>query len=381
MIYFDTAATSSPFPETVEAVASAMTKVVGNPASLHGAGLEAERVVRASRESLAASLGVSPTELLFTSGGTESINTGLFGYLAAYPRLPKRIVTTRTEHPAVLRSFERLEARGYKPVYVGVDRRGKVLLEEMEETLREETALVSLLHVNNETGAVQPMDDIASLLRRVRPDAALHLDCVQSFGKIPLELKRWGVKLASFSAHKFHGPKGVGLLYVAKRTRIEPLLVGGGQQGGMRSGTENPPLVAGMAVAADGMASLRLDYLERTKQIRTRLLAGFDRIERIRPVVLSPEDGLAGILNVSFPGVRPETLINALSVKNCYISSVSACSAKKMETSHVLLAMGIPPDIARCAVRISYSVTNREEEADAFLSALEDSLAMILPKR
>jgi cysteine desulfurase len=381
MIYFDTAATSPPFPETVEAVASTMTRVVGNPASLHGAGLEAERVVRTSRDRLAATLGVGPNELVFTSGGTESINTALFGYLSAYPRLPKRIVTTRTEHPAVLRSYERLAERGYETILVDVDGRGRIRLDALEEALRRDTALLSLLHVNNETGAVQPMDEIAALLRRVRPDAALHLDCVQSFCKTPLALKRWGVRMASFSAHKFHGPKGIGLLYVAKGTRFEPLLVGGGQQGGLRSGTENPPLVAGMAVAAERMASLHGEYAAITKRIRDRLLAGFEGIERIRPVVLSPEDGLSGILNISFPGIRPETLINALSARGTFISSVSACSAKKMETSHVLLAMGVPPDIARSAVRISFSVTNREEEAETFLTDLDDSLALILPKR
>jgi cysteine desulfurase len=381
MIYFDTAATAPPFPETTEAVSFAMTNIVGNPASLHGAGLEAELLIRSSLESLASILDVGRDELIFTSGGTESINTAIFGYLGAYPRLPKRIVTTHTEHPAVLRSLECLAERGYEIVFVGVDGQGRIRLEELEGSLREDTALVSLLHVNNETGAIQPMDEISALLRRVSPNTTLHLDCVQSYGKIPIPLKRWGVRLASFSAHKSHGPKGIGLLYVEKRLQILPLLHGGGQQRGLRSGTENPPLVAGMAAAAKQMAMQRIQYDERTTSIRSALIAGFDRISGVRPLVHSPSDGLPGILNVSFPGVRPETLINSLSTKNIFISSVSACSSRRKTTSHVLLAMGIPEEIARSSVRISYSLTNSLEEVEVFLSSLDESLALILPKR
>jgi len=290
-------------------------------------------------------------------------------------------VSTGAEHPAVLRTLERLASRGVETVLVGVDRQGTVCLDELERALGTPTSLVSLLHVNNETGAVQPMDEIASLLRRVAPETALHLDCVQSFGKVPLALHRWGVRFASFSAHKFHGPKGIGLLYAAKGSRLEPLLLGGGQQGGMRSGTENPPGVLGMAAAAGVFVRRHDEYLEKTAAIRRILLDGLARIDRVPVAVLSPPAGLPAILNVSFAGVKPQTLVNALSERGFFVSTVSACSAKRNLTSHVLLAMGIPEAVASSALRISTSVLNETAEAEAFLSALSESLALILPRR
>ena len=381
MVYLDNAATTPPFPEVVEAVARSMTETFGNPASLHQAGLAAERLVRASVERFASTIGAEPGEILLTSGGTESINTALRGYLAAHPRAGRCIVTSLAEHPAVLETVAHLSGLGYETRSIGVDSDGRIRLDELEAALKEEPALISLLHVNNETGAIQPMDDIAALIRRVRPETVLHLDCVQSYGKMSLPLKRWGVRMASFSAHKFHGPKGIGILYVEKGTRIEPLLFGGGQQRGLRSGTENAPLAAGMAVAATLMSERRAEGRDRAIDLRNRLLEGLSRTGPIRPVILSPKDGIPGILSVSFPGVSPESLVNALSAKGICISTVSACSSRKKQTSHVLLAMGIPAATARSATRISTSLLNRPEDVEIFLSALGDALVLLLPKR
>ncbi len=381
MVYFDNAATAPPYPETIDAVAEAMRTVVGNPASLHRAGLVAEDSLKASKAAVACAFGVAPEELVLTSGGTESIATAFAGFPAANPRQPRRVVSTAAEHPAVLRTLERLESQGFEVVRVPVDGSGRIRLEALEAALSVPTGMVSLLHVNNETGAVQPMDEVAAVLRAKAPDAALHLDAVQTFGKAPLALRRWGVRLASFSAHKFHGPKGIGVLYVAKGTRIAPLLVGGGQQGGLRSGTENPPLAAGLAAAADGTVRRTAAREETVRRLRARILAGLDGLPGGPARILSPDDGTPAILNLAFPGVKPEPLVNALSQRGICISTVSACAARSRRTSHVLLAMGVPESVASCAIRISTSVLNREEEADAFLAALSEALALLLPKR
>lgn len=381
MIYFDCAATAPPYPETIDAVAEAMRTVVGNPASLHRAGLEAEDSLEASKAAVGRAFGVDPAEIVLTSGGTESIATALAGFPAANARLPRRIVSTPAEHPAVLRTLERLEGQGFEVVRVPVDGRGRIRLEALEAALSVPTGMVSLLHVNNETGAVQPMEEIAAILRAKAPDAALHLDAVQSFGKAEIDLRRWGVRLASFSAHKFHGPKGIGVLYVAKGTRVAPLLVGGGQQGGVRSGTENPPLAAGLAAAAEETTRRTAAREETVRRIRARIVAGLAGLPGMPPRILSPDGGAPAILNLAFPGVKPEPLVNALSQRGICISTVSACAARSRRTSHVLLAMGIPEAVASCAVRVSTSVLNREEEADAFLAALAEALALLLPKR
>lgn len=336
MIYMDNSATTRPYDEVIDLMGELMREGYGNPSSLHRLGMKAESYVEEAREKVAGTLGARPDEIYFTSGGTESDNTAVLAGAEKMRHTGRKVVTTAIEHPAVLEAVRLLMARGYEGLFLPVGREGTVDPEEAARAVQG-AGLLSVMHVNNETGAVQP---IAELGRR--KDAALfHVDMVQSFGKLPIDLsgEYAAVDMATVSAHKIHGPKGVGALYVRKGLVLAPLLVGGGQEKAMRSGTENVPAIAGFGRAAE------LIYQRREEKNAhlfacTEYMRNFFAGEVNDALINSPENAAPHIVSVSFPGTRAEVLLHALEQEEIYVSTGSACSSNKKGGSHVIAAMG-----------------------------------------
>ncbi|MCR5134504.1 MAG: cysteine desulfurase [Clostridiales bacterium] len=336
-VYFDNSATTRPYDFVIDLMVKIMAEDFGNPSSLHRAGIAAEGYVKTARAQVAAAMGASPEEIFFTSGGSESDNTAIFGAAYKGRRRGKKILTSAVEHPAVLESFARLAEEGYETVLLPVDGRGILDMEAFDRAMDDDVILISVMHVNNETGAIQPIEEIAKKKRQ----ALFHVDMVQSFGKLPIDLSGAlsGVDMASVSGHKIHGPKGVGALYIRRGLTIRPFLVGGGQEKGMRSGTENVPAIAGLGLAAE------IIYKSREKKnAHLRALTGAMRTwfeENVNDILFnSQEDGAPHILSVSFGKTRGEVLLHTLEQSGIYVSTGSACSSNKKGMSHVIKAMG-----------------------------------------
>ncbi|MGN0658918.1 MAG: cysteine desulfurase family protein [Emergencia sp.] len=356
-VYLDNSATTRQYDQVTQRMKEVMEDTFGNPSSLHSLGLEAEKTVRAARKNVAASLGADEDEIIFTSGGTESDNTALYGIAHARRRQGKRIITSAAEHPAVLEACRVLEQEGFEVVYIGVDDRCRLDMQQLRDAVNDDTILISVMAVNNETGTVMPLKEIADL----KGKAVFHTDGVQAYGKV--DLRHTGADLISLSAHKIHGPKGVGALYVKKGISLPAFVVGGGQEKHRRSGTENVPGIAGF----DKAVSLSMEHFEQRVSAmaaaRKRLLAGItDQIEDIR--INSPGDGAASVLNISFLGTRGEVLLHTLEQDGIFVSTGSACSSNKKGRSHVLKAMGLSDREIEGAVRFSFSEFNTEEEMD-----------------
>ena len=371
MIYLDNSATTKTYPQVVKAMTEALTEGFGNPSTLYRLGLDAEKAVKAARKSVAKSIGASEQEVFFTSGGTESDNTAIFGAWEARKKQGKRIISTAVEHPAVLRCLDALKSKGADIVLLPVCRDGSLDMEAFRQALTADTILVSVMHVNNETGAIFPVEEIASVLSEfskkngiARP--LLHSDCVQSYGKLPLDAAKLGVDMLSVSAHKVHGPKGIGALYVKKGVHIPPLIYGGGQEAGFRSGTENVPAILGFGAAAELIKPQRFEARD---YLRDRILNDIPDV-----VINSPEDGCSSVLNVSFVGCRAEVLLHQLEQDKIYVSTGSACSSKD-KGSHVLSAMGLKPEEIEGAVRFSFSAENTKEEMDVVMDKLSAYVA------
>lgn len=326
---------------------------------------------------VAASLGAKEEEILFTSGGTESDNIAIFGAVQARKRRGNTIITSQIEHPAVLESCKKLENMGFKVIYLPVDRQGRIDLNSLESALNDQTILMSIMQVNNETGAIQPIDKISKLKKaaekRLGTEILFHCDGVQSYGKLPIHVKDLGIDLFSVSGHKIHGPKGVGALYVRKDLNILPIIYGGGQERGLRSGTENVPAVAGFGKAAT-LSSANLDKRAKAMEAaKFRLKQGIQ--EEIPDVRFnSSEEGISSILNVSFLGVRGEVLLHTLEQSDIYVSTGSACSSKKKGQSHVLKAMGLSDREIEGAIRFSFNEFNTMEEMDYVLTELKNAV-------
>ncbi len=366
--YFDNASTTAVSPQVVEAMQPYWYEAYGNPSSLHHMGFIAERAVETARGEAAELLGCEKNCLYFTSGGTEANNTALFGAAQARRRRGNRIVTTAIEHSSVLESAEELERRGFEVVFLRPDAAGRVSAEQLVQAVDEKTLLLSCMLVNNETGAVQPILEAAPEIKRKNPDTLLHCDAVQALGKLPLQLRRSWLDLVSVTAHKLHGPKGVGALYVAKGVRISPLLYGGEQQGGVRPGTESVPLIVGFGRAC---ALARAAMTQNRTQVRRLAQLLREGVSDVPGGVLnSPPDALDYIVNLSVEGVRSEVLLHFLEERELYVSSGSACA--KGKPSHVLAAMDIGRQRADSALRISFSAENREEDVARLLEALRD---------
>ncbi len=364
--YLDNSSTTKPSKKVVQYITRALESNWGNPSSLHRIGMEAEIALNEARESVAHTVNARADEIFFTGSGTEANNTALLSVLKAKSR-GGRIITTAIEHPSVLETAKRLEAYGFEVVFLKPDNKGIVSLSELENALTDDTLLVSMMLVNNETGAIQPVEKAAALTKRVAPLALFHCDAVQGYGKLSVNVKRLGVDLLSASGHKIHGPKGIGFLYCKKGVHISPLITGGGQERGMRSGTESTPLIMGLMGAAE-----ELPKPETQLKIQQELFDYTrDRLLKIGAVINSPEGCLPYILNISLIGYRSETLLHFLESRIVFVSSGSACA--KGHGSYVLNEMGLEPKRVDSALRISFSRYNTKEDADMLVSALEEA--------
>jgi len=376
-IYLDNAATTRPDAEVVAAMVEALTAGYGNPSSLHGRGLDAERRVAAARAEVANALGVPPAWVLFTSGGTEANNLAIQGVAGSYGSRGRHLIATAVEHSSVLATLRALEARGWSATLLPVDRAGRVDPEEVRRALRPDTVLVSVMAVNNEVGTVQPLAAIARILRDARAGGRLpllHVDAVQAFGRVPVPAA--DLDLLTVSAHKVHGPKGIGALVVREGVRLQPILHGGEQQHGVRPGTENVPGIVGFGRAA---ALLRADgpaQAERLHRLRSRLLQRAILIDGIAVNGSLGDSAAPHILNLRVAGVRGEILVHRLEEERIYVSTGSACHSRDPQPSHVLLAMGLGREEALSSIRLSLARTTTEDEIDA----AADALARVVPE-
>lgn len=358
MIYLDNSATTRQHDQVTDIMLRYMQEDFGNPSSLYSLGVTSERAVKDARKKLMKAMDRQQGEVYFTSGGTEADSTAIFGAASARKRRGNRIITSQVEHPAVLEACKRLENQGFEVIYIGVDQNGDLKMDQLKQAINDDTILISIMQVNNETGNIMPIDEIATLKQK----AILHTDAVQSFGKIRLPKK---ADLISVSGHKIHGPKGIGALWVNKGINIPAFLVGGGQEFGMRSGTENVPAIAGFGVAAE-----MLGDFPKLAELRAYLLNGIK--SEIKDVLInSPENGCPSVLNVSFLGTRAEVLLHTLEQDEIYVSTGSACSSNKKGNSHVLQAMGRKDKEIEGAIRFSFSGYNTIEEMDIVLDKVK----------
>ncbi|MBR5973761.1 MAG: cysteine desulfurase [Clostridiales bacterium] len=370
-IYFDNSATTKPLPEVARLVYETLSgeESFGNPGSLHRLGVLAEKDLNESADKISKILSCKKDELYFTSCGSESVNTSILGYMHQNPRAGKKVISTKTEHKASLESLARLEKEGYEICYLPVDINGKPDLDVLERELDDNTALLTFTHVNNESGAILPLSDIVAIRNKKNRNTKIHLDCVQSLGKLPIALSRMGIDMASFSGHKIHALKGFGLLYIKTGVRVEPLILGGGQQRGMRSGTQSPYLASAFAMALEKAYENIDENLQKMTELRDHFVSGLSKFD---VHVLSPKDALPYVLNVSFPSFQSETMLHCLEEKEIYVSTVSACSSKTKKVSYVLSEMGVRREIAANAVRFSFCRFNTIEEADRVIAAISE---------
>lgn len=375
--YLDNSATTRCENEVAELVEKLMLTDYGNPSSMHLKGMEAENYVKEARTRIAKTLKVKEKEIIFTSGGTESDNLALIGVALANQRAGKHIITTEVEHAAIHATVEFLQELGFEITKIPVDGNGVISMEKLEQALRSDTILVSIMHVNNEVGAVQPIEEAAKLIHEKVPKASFHVDAIQSYGKYKINPKKAGIDLLSVSGHKIHGPKGVGFLYVNEKVKIRPIILGGGQQSGMRSGTENVPGIAGMALACE-MAYKNLeekrDNLYALKQKFCRQLL---ELPDVKINGRNDEFSAPQIISASFKGIRSEVLLHTLEDKGIYVSAGSACSSNKPAPSKTLLAMKVPKDELEATVRFSLSVHTKEEELNYTVEVLREILPVL----
>ena len=376
-VYLDNSATTRCLESVADIVRKTMLEDYGNPSSKHLKGVEAERYLKESREIIAKTLKVNEKEIYFTSGGTESNNWALVGAAMANRRRGNRIITTAVEHAAVLQPMLYLQEQGFDVTFLPVDRYGRIRLEALEEALTEDTILVSVMYVNNEVGAAEPISEVRRLMNAKAPDALLHVDAIQAYGKYRILPKKEGIDLLSVSGHKIHGPKGIGFLYINEKVKIIPQILGGGQQSGMRSGTDNVPGIAGLGVAAARIYENLDENVEHMYQLKEHIAEGLSEIEDIRINGMPFREGAPQILSISVMGVRSEVLLHALEDKGIYISAGSACSSHKRKPSATLSAMGMSKDQIESTVRLSFCEENTMEEADYFLQTMKELVPML----
>lgn len=378
-VYLDNSATTRTFPEVAELMSKIMCEDYGNPSSMHNKGVQAERYVRYGRETLAKILKVNEKEIYFTSGGTESDNLALIGCAMANYRAGKHLITTKIEHPAILQTMHYLEDQGFEVTYLSVNDKGQISLQELQNAMREDTILVSIMHTNNEIGAVEPIAEAGRLIKSTNPSTLFHVDAVQGFGKYRIYPKRMGIDLLSVSGHKIHGPKGVGFLYIGEKVKIHNIIYGGGQQKNLRSGTENVPGIAGMAKAAEMLYNHLEEDAERLYSLKDYFCEGLRKIPDIR--INNPEgmEGAPHIVSLSVAGVRSEVLLHALEDKGIYVSAGSACSSNKPHTagSATMKAIKLPEEFLDSTLRFSMSVYTTREELDYTLQVMYDIIPML----
>ena len=375
--YFDNSATTKVFDCVRDIVVKTMTEDYGNPSARHKKGMEAEQYVRQAASQIAKTLRVQEKEILFTSGGTESNNMALIGAAMANRRAGNHLITTRIEHASVYNPMAFLEQQGFEVTYLKVDGEGHISLKELEESIRPDTILVSVMHVNNEIGAVEPVAEIGALIHRVNPEILFHVDAIQSYDKYEIRPKREHIDLLSVSGHKIHGPKGVGFLYIDQRVKIHPLLYGGGQQRDLRSGTENVPGIAGLGAAAEEIYRDHAGKVEHLVKLKNHMITRMGEIPEATVNSRMDLESAPQIVSVSFAGVRSEVLLHALEEKGVYVSSGSACSSNHPAISGTLKAVGVKKELLDSTLRFSFGMFNTLEEVDYAVDALKELLPVL----
>lgn len=376
-VYLDNSATTKCLPEVAALMTHIMCEDYGNPSSMHRKGVESEKYVRYAKEVIAKCMKVQEKEILFTSGGTESDNIALIGGAYANYRAGRHIITTRIEHPAVLQTCAYLEEQGFAVTYLPVDTNGVIRLADLEKAMTKNTILVSIMHTNNEVGAVQPIEQAGELIKRMNPNTLFHVDAVQGFGKFRIYPKRMHIDLLSVSAHKIHGPKGVGFLYINEKAKVRPIIFGGGQQRGMRSGTENVPGIAGMAKAIEEIFvdfEPKINYLYGIKE---RFVKGVSAMDGVRINGPAGRDGAPHVVSVSIQGIRSEVMLHALEDKGIYVSAGSACSSNKPSVSATLKAIGVEKQYLDSTLRFSFSLYTTEAEIDYTVRCMNELIPML----
>lgn len=371
--YLDNSATTKPYEEVIEAVASTMSNYYGNPSSIHKLGMLAEKKLNECREVIAKAINCTRDEIIFTSGGSESNNFLIRGFV----KPGGNIITTKIEHPSVLNSFKEMEREGINVLYLDVDCNGRINLEQLENSIDKDTMLVSIMHVNNEIGAIQDIESIGNLIKKKSSRAKFHVDAVQSYGKLHIDVVKSKIDLLSASAHKIHGPRGAGFAYIRKGLVPKPLIIGGGQERTFRSGTENLPAIVGFSKASEIINKNRDNNFEKVKQLKSHFINGIQNIQGVKINSPLEDDFLPYILNVSFIAVRAEVLLHLLEEKGIYVSMGSACSSKDTKDSHVLKAIGLKDVELKGTIRFSFSELNTLEEIDYTIENLEKSLKFL----
>ncbi len=376
-IYLDNSATTKVLPEVVNIMQDTLVNNYGNPSSPHNKGLIAEKIIDKTKIMLAKKLGVTAAEIILTSGGTEANNLAIQGITSAYPQRGNHIITSKIEHPSVYEVFANLAERGWQVTILDVDKAGLISLSELEKEVRETTVLVSIMHVNNEIGTIQSVFQAANLIKKNNPLTFFHVDGIQAFGKIPFSLAKSKIDLYTISGHKFHGPKGIGALYLKNGTNLKPIFYGGGQEKGLRSGTENLPSIAGLQPALANLPELEEDYnalLSKKKYLLDLLNKNLTNFK-----INSPISNFAPhIISVSFPGIRGETLVHALAGEGIFVATGSACSSKKDNNDRVLKAIGLSDKQAEGTIRVSLNKYNSKEELDYLIKILEKQLDYLI---
>ncbi len=375
--YFDNSATTRVLDCVRDIVVKTMTEDYANPAAKHRRGMEAEQYIRQARQEIARTMKVSEKEILFTSGGSESNNLALIGGALANQRAGKHIISTSIEHPSVYNPLAALEDMGFDVTFLPVDRDGHISLKELGDAVRDDTILVSVMYVNNEVGAVEPVEEISRVIQEKNPKTLFHVDGIQAYGKYVIRPKKQGIDLFSVSGHKIHGPKGVGFLYIRDGVKLKPMIYGGGQQNNLRSGTENVPGVAGLGAAAREMY--------RDHEAKAAYLTGLkdyliDRVEELDGITVNSKRGQGSapqIVSVSFEGVRSEVLLHALEDRGIYVSSGSACSAHHPGISGTLKGIGVHQRLLESTVRFSFGMFNTKDEIDYCMDVLKEILPVL----
>ena len=369
MIYLDNSATTKPCKEAVEAMTKALVEDWGNPSALYGFGIDAAHALRSARNQVAAAMGAERDRVFFTSGGTEADNWAIFSTAKRYGKKNKHIITTAIEHHAILNCMKELESQGFEVTYLQPDSLGRITIDSLKAALRKDTILVSIMMVNNETGAVMPISQMAKLTHRIAPDAVFHTDAVQGFLKVPFAAKTLGADLISVSSHKIHGPKGAGALYISPRLRSFPaLILGGGQEGGYRSGTEGTPAIFGFAAACTALSATFKEDIQQEKQM---LDGAIEALSTLKGLVINGAHDAPHILSLSIPGLPTQNTINILQDHGICVSAGSACA--KGHRSHVLEAMKIPPETIDASFRISISRQTTPEELAKLINVIQQA--------
>ena len=376
-VYLDNSATTRCFDNVANIVTKVMCEDYGNPSSMHMKGVQAENYIKTAKNVIAKNLKVNEKEIYFTSGGTESDNLAIIGTAMANHRAGNHLITTCIEHPAVLRTMEYLETLGFQVTYLPVDRAGRICLSDLEQALRPDTILVSIMHTNNEIGSLQPLAEAGNIIKRFNPNIAFHVDAVQGYGKFRIYPKKMGIDLLSASGHKIHGPKGIGFLYINEKIKIKPVSYGGGQQKGMRSGTDNVPGIAGMAKAVEEVYKSLEKDVERLYSLKEYFINRLLEIEDVTINGYTGYDSAPHIISASIRGIRSEVILHALEDRGIYVSAGSACSAKKQAASSTLKAIGVEKDLWDSTIRFSLCVFTTKEEIDYTLKVLYDIIPML----